>query len=81
MSRVPSYPFRCVTTRILANGNQQIEQRNYATLPGAWAMRDIQLAKKTTRKVEIVQVLDESTPTHRNDEPRTVPIRAFRITE
>jgi hypothetical protein len=81
MSRVPSYPFRCVTTRILANGNQQIEQRNYTTLPGAWAMRDIELNKRSTRKVEIVQVLDESTPSHLNDEPRTSSIRSFRVAD
>jgi hypothetical protein len=66
---------------MLANGQKAYQCRNYATLSGAWACRDVELNKETTRKVEIMQVLDESTPAHhRREDPRTTAIKAFRIT-
>lgn len=82
MSRVPSYPYRVLVTRDLAGGKQQTEQHNYSNLAGAIAYRDIQLGKKSTRKVEVVMVIDESTPSHRGDDAhRQHPnIRAFNAT-
>jgi hypothetical protein len=79
MSRIPSYPFRVVVYRELAGGNQQTEQHNHSTLPGAYEKRDVELSKKTTRKVELLFVLDETTPAHRSNKPLTSPIRSFRV--
>lgn len=66
MARVPAYPYRTITT--VMNGpsgtQQRVEQHNYTNLPGAWAARDIALRKRNTKKVEVVMVLDESTPGH-----------------
>lgn len=80
MSRVPAYPFRCIVTRKLRDLSgiacQTIEQHNYATLAGAWDYRNIMLARSDTYKVEIIMVIDESTPTHHRNE--TQAIRSFR---
>lgn len=67
MSRVPSYPFRCIVHRKPMSGGAmpQPENHNYTNLAGAIAYRDIALRKGNTRKVEIVMVMDESTPTAR----------------
>lgn len=66
MSRIPpGFPFRTVVTK-KPNGDRQpqIEQHNYTNLAGAMAYRDIALRRPNTRKVEIIMVLDESTPNH-----------------
>lgn len=65
MSRIPSFPFRCVITRKPVGDNQPaIETHNYSNLAGAIAYRDIALRKQSTKRVEVVAVLDESTPGH-----------------
>lgn len=66
MPRVPT-PFRVVvTTRVGSDGSRQIiESHNYASLAGAITYRDIALKKRNTRRVEVLMVLDESTPSHR----------------
>lgn len=66
MARVPAYPYRVIVTKRPAGlgGNLQFETHNYASLPGAWAYRDIALRRPNTRKVEVLMVLDESTPDH-----------------
>jgi hypothetical protein len=53
-----------VTKRAPPGQQQQVESHNYASLPGAWAYREIALRRSNTKKVEIVFVLDESTPDH-----------------
>lgn len=67
MARVPKFAFRVVafvkTHNIDGRGVRQ-EQHNYETLPGAWAYRTIALAKPLTQRVEVLMVIDESTPTH-----------------
>lgn len=66
MSRIPSYPFRCVVYRkpIVGGSYPPAENHNYANLAGAIAYREIALRKGTTRKVEIVVIMDESSPAH-----------------
>lgn len=65
MARIPALPYRVVVTRKPVGANQQqMENHNYPDLPSAMCYRDIALRKHTTRKVEVVMVLDESTPAH-----------------
>lgn len=66
MARVPLYAYRVIVSKRLGD-KLTIESHNYETLPGAWAYRDIALSQSRTTKVEIVVVLDESTPTHRTE--------------
>jgi hypothetical protein len=67
MARVPAYPYRVVVYRKPIGANPpQIENHNYTDLPGAIAYRSIALGKHTTKRVEVVMVLDESTPDHRD---------------
>lgn len=69
MARIPKYPFRVLVT-MLAGGRGENgpllrqEWHNYETLPGAYGYREIALRKRATKKVEIVLVIDESTPSH-----------------
>jgi hypothetical protein len=66
MARVPSYPFRCIVTKKpVGAAMPHTENHNYESLPGAWAYRDIALRRPNTKRVEIVMVLDESTPSHK----------------
>jgi hypothetical protein len=68
---IPKYAYRVyVLTR--NGGDLHSENHNYETLSAAVDFRDIALRKPRTKKVEIVCVLDESTP---YDVPRT-PIRS-----
>lgn len=68
MARIPDLPYRVVVHVEVAKGKPwQQHNHNYATLPGATAFREIALNKPLTRKVEVVMVLDVSTPTHRHD--------------
>jgi hypothetical protein len=63
MSRIPSLPFRTVVTHRPAVGNQQkIEQSNHTNLSEAFSRRDAALKRGTTKKVEVVVVIDESIP-------------------
>jgi hypothetical protein len=67
MSRVPSLPFRTVVFKSPMRGSQNHpppENHNYANLAGAIAYRDIALRRPNTRRVEVVMILDESTPSH-----------------
>lgn len=65
MAQVPKYPFRVITTKHLGD-RLTTEQKNYETLPAAMSWRDIVLGKARVKKVEIVMVIDESTPSHRD---------------
>lgn len=65
MSRIPTYPFRVVVTKVVGANQQLIENHNYTNLAGAIAYRDIALRKRMTKRVEVMMVLDESTPGHR----------------
>lgn len=71
MARVPSHPFRVIVHKSNGNGGMHptLEQHNYTSLPGAIAYRDIALGRTNTRKVEVVMVLDESTPSQREETP------------
>lgn len=64
MSRIPSIPYRVIVT-VRAGERQWVESHNYTNLAGAIAYRDIALRKQFTRKVEVLCVLDESTPSHK----------------
>lgn len=65
MSRIPFYPFRTVVIkRPVGEGQPQVENHNYQNLAGAIAYRDIALRRPNTKRVEVVMVLDESTPGH-----------------
>jgi len=66
MARVPKYPYRVLVSKRLG-ANLTLESHNYETLPGAWAYRNIALNQQRTSRVEIVAVLDESTPAHRDE--------------
>jgi hypothetical protein len=66
MARVPKYPYRVLVSKRLG-ANLTLESHNYETLPGAWAYRNIALGQNRTARVEIVAVLDESTPSHRDE--------------
>jgi hypothetical protein len=63
VARVPKYPFRVVMHYKL--GDRLVrEQHNYENLAGAIAFREIALRKPRTVKIEVMVVLDESTPSH-----------------
>ena len=42
-----------------------MEHHNYETLRGAMSYRDVLLTRPRTTRVEVLMVLDESTPTHK----------------
>ena len=42
-----------------------MEHHNYETLRGAMSYRDALLTRPRTTRVEVLMVLDESTPTHK----------------
>lgn len=63
MSQLPKYPYRVVVTRRLGF-DLASETHNYENLAGAYAFRDIALSKPMTRKVQILLVIDEATPSH-----------------
>ena len=61
MSRIPSYAFRVMVYRRTA-GDPYVEHHNHKELAGAIAGRDIALRKRNTIKVEVMMVIDETTP-------------------
>lgn len=63
MSRVPSYPFRVIVAVKLGE-SLRTETHNYQNLASALAYRTIALGKRLTKRVEVVMVIDESTPGH-----------------
>lgn len=80
MARVPAYPYRVIVYRKPIGANApQIENHNYTDLPGAMTYRGIALSKHTTKRVETVMVLDESTPDHQHSADKVyqngVPVR------
>jgi hypothetical protein len=71
MSRVANFPFRVVITRKPMAGSTQLpplETHNYENLAVAIAYRDTALRRSNTRLVQIVCVLDETSPTNHRDE-------------
>jgi hypothetical protein len=68
MARVPDLPYRVVVHVEVARGKPwRTENHNYSTLPGAMEFRDMAFRKPLTRKVEVLMVLDVSTPAHQAD--------------
>lgn len=69
MSRIPNFPFRCIVTKkAVGTAQPQQENHNYTNFAGAVAYREIALRKQNTKKVEIVMVMDETTPAHHVEE-------------
>lgn len=66
MARVPKYAYRVIVSKRLGE-KITLESHNYETLPGAWAYREIALGNQRTCRVEVMAVLDESTPSHRDE--------------
>jgi len=66
MARVPKYAYRVIVSKRLGT-NLTSESHNYETLPGAFAFRAIALNQQRTTRVEVLAVLDESTPAHRDE--------------
>ena len=79
MSRIPNFPFRVLVTRKPMNGSTQlppIEVHNYQAMAGAIAYRDTALRRPNTKLVEIVMMLDETTPSdHRGTHPLAAALR------
>lgn len=67
MSRIPSYAYRVAVIKkpVGLVNSQQVENHNYTNLAGAIAYRDIALRRSNTKRVEVLMVLDESSPGHR----------------
>ena len=63
MARVPKYAFR-VLVYLRIGEHVRMESHNYENLIGAMVYRDIAIRKPHTRKVEILAVLDESSPAY-----------------
>jgi hypothetical protein len=62
MALVPKCPFR-VNLYSRLGDHLRIEHHNYETLRGAMSYRDVLLTRPRTTRVEVLMVLDESTPT------------------
>ena len=62
MALVPKCPFR-VNLYSRLGDHLRIEHHNYETLRGAMSYRDALLTRPRTTRVEVLMVLDESTPT------------------
>jgi hypothetical protein len=79
MSRLPNYPFRVCVHKKPMNGSTQlppVENHNYAVMAGAISYRDIALRRPNTRLVEVLVVLDETTPNlHRENVVLNVKVR------
>ena len=50
-----------------------MEHHNYETLRGAMSYRDALLTRPRTTRVEVLMVLDESTPTHKEPADAYLP--------
>ena len=64
MALVPKCPFR-VNLYSRLGDHLRMEHHNYETLRGAMSYRDALLTRPRTTRVEVLMVLDESTPTHK----------------
>ena len=70
MSRIPNFPFRVLVTKKPMAGSTQlppVENHNYGELAGAIAYRDTALRRPNTKMVEVVFVLDQTTPMNHRD--------------
>ena len=67
MARIPALPYRVVVHKkpMSSGALPPVEQHNYSSLPGATSYRDTALRRPNTKRVEVILVLDESTPDHR----------------
>jgi hypothetical protein len=63
MSRIGKYPYRVIIFSALGN-ELKMETHNYENFAAACSFREIALRRPRTKKVEVVIVLDESTPSH-----------------
>lgn len=71
MSRIPTFPFRVLVHKKAMGSGQlpPVEIHNYTSFAGAVTYRTIALRRPNTRLVEIVMVIDETTPaSYREDE-------------
>ena len=72
MALVPKCPFR-VNLYSRLGDHLRMEHHNYETLPGAMSYRDALLTRPRTTRVEVLMVLDESTPTHKEPADAYLP--------
>jgi len=72
MALVPKCPFR-VNLYSRLGDHLRIEHHNYETLRGAMSYRDALLTRPRTTRVEVLMVLDESTPTHKEPADAYLP--------
>jgi len=66
MAMIPKYAYRVIVSKKLGE-SLNLETHNFETLPGAFGYREIALGQQRTCKVEVVAVLDVSTPSHRDE--------------
>ena len=72
MALVPKCPFR-VNLYSRLGDHLRMEHHNYETLRGAMSYRDALLTRPRTTRVEVLMVLDESTPTHKEPADAYLP--------
>ena len=72
MALVPKCPFS-VNLYSRLGDHLRIEHHNYETLRGAMSYRDALLTRPRTTRVEVLMVLDESTPTHKEPADAYLP--------
>jgi len=77
MALVPKCPFR-VNLYSRLGDHLRIEHHNYETLRGAMSYRDALLTRPRTTRVEVLMVLDESTPTHKEPADAYLPFELSR---
>ena len=77
MALVPKCPFR-VNLYSRLGDHLRMEHHNYETLPGAMSYRDALLTRPRTTRVEVLMVLDESTPTHKEPADAYLPFELSR---
>lgn len=79
MARIPNFPFRVIVTQRLGATQQQTSY-NEENIVGAMARRDMELRRDRTKRVQIVLIIDESTPDHHLDESTRYQRNANRMT-
>lgn len=78
------FPIRVVSRAKGGGGPAEVlhsETHNFESLAGAIASRDMFLNRPRTKKVSVLCVLDESTPSHRGDDVRLTAARRFSVVE
>jgi len=73
MALVPKCPFR-VNLYSRLGDHLRMEQHKHETLRGAMSYRDALLTRPRTTRVEVLMVLDESTPTHKEPADAYLPL-------